>query len=216
VYPIKAAAEAELDYGSLPNWMRKAHFYDPELEWDKFVAHLRRGCRATRVPFMAPPLPVTFVGREREIDAVIDGIFQRTAAGTGTVTALRGPGGFGKTTIATAVVHDERIVDAFDDGILWVTLGQHPNLLNEFAKLYAALTGTRPGFVDIDDASRELALILEHKSCLIVIDDAWTWLRSPDHEQITGRRQRTQPHRHRPHDTGRCDTLVVRVSRTRS
>ena len=35
------------------------------------------------------------------------------------------------------------------------------------------MTGTRPGFVDLDDAERELALVLERKNCLIVIDDAW-------------------------------------------
>jgi WD40 repeat protein len=177
VYPIKGAPDAELDYPSLPNWMRKAHFYDPALEWEKLLAHLRRGCRATRVPFMAPQLPHAFVGRESEVNAAVDLIRQRTHSGAATAITLRGPGGFGKTTIATAIAHDERIIDAFDDGILWVTLGQQPNLLNMLAKLYAALTGERPGFVDVDDASRELALVLEHKSCLIVLDDVW----SPTH-----------------------------------
>src|SRR5882762_2219058 len=33
VYPVKGVPDAELDYASLPNWMRKAHFYDPEREW---------------------------------------------------------------------------------------------------------------------------------------------------------------------------------------
>jgi len=32
--------------------------------------------------------------------------------------ALRGSGGFGKTTLAAAVCHDERIIDAYADGIL--------------------------------------------------------------------------------------------------
>jgi len=72
------------------------------------------------------------------------------------------------------VCHDERVIDAFADGILWVTLGQTPQLLAELTKLYAAVTGERPGFVDVDDAVRELALRLEHRSCLLVIDDAWS------------------------------------------
>jgi WD40 repeat protein len=174
VYPVKGAADADLDYDRLPNWMRKAHFYDPDLEWQKLVAHLRRGCQATRVPFMAPPLPATFVPRPREIDTVLNLVVSGLKDSRGGITALRGAGGFGKTTLATAIAHDDRMLDAFDDGILWVTLGQAPNLLNEVVKLYAAMTGRRPGFVDVDDAERELALVLEQKNCLIVIDDVWS------------------------------------------
>jgi hypothetical protein len=53
------------------------------------------------------------------------------------------------------------------------TLGQAPNTLNELIKLYAALTGERPAFVDIDDAAREFKLKLEDKHVLIVLDDVW-------------------------------------------
>jgi WD40 repeat protein len=172
VYPIKGVDA--LDFDVLPNWMRKAHFYDPDTEWPKLLAHLRRGCVQTRVPFMAPPLPPSFVARHRETEALIDLLRARgTRDPVAITTALRGAGGFGKTTLAAAICHDDRIIGAFDDGILWAALGQSPNLLNELVKLYAALTGERPGFVDVEDASRELTLKLEHKNCLIVIDDAW-------------------------------------------
>jgi WD40 repeat protein len=173
VYPIKGAPDGALDFPALPNWMRKAHFYDPQLEWQKLLAHLRRGCGATRVPFMAPSLPAGFVARPAPASAVAASLLHAPGDGRRTLVALRGPGGFGKTTLAAATCYDERIVDAFDDGILWVTLGQSPNLLNELIKLYAALTGERPGFVDVEDASRELALKLENRSCLLVIDDVW-------------------------------------------
>ncbi len=43
-------------------------------------------------------------------------------------TALQGAGGYGKTTLAIALCHDDRVIDAFDDGILWFALGQHPNV----------------------------------------------------------------------------------------
>lgn len=174
VYPVVATSGDGIDYDALPRWMSKAHFYNPASEWEKLIAHLRRGCRATRVPFMAPPLPASFVPRPRETEALMALLHARDAgAPVAITTALRGAGGFGKTTLAAAVCHDDRIVDAFDDGILWVTLGQTPNLLNELVKLYAALCGERPPFVDVDDASRELAGKLEHKACLIVVDDVW-------------------------------------------
>ncbi len=45
--------------------------------------------------------------------------------------------------------------EAFDDGILWTTLGD------------------RPAFKDAEDAATILAERLEGKNCLIVIDDVW-------------------------------------------
>ena len=171
VYPVKGCVDSSLDYASLPTWMQKAHFYDPDIEWHKLVAHLHRGCLATRVPFMAPVLSTTYVARPREMHALRQALLQD--AEPSRLTALRGGGGYGKTTLAAAICHEDAVIEAFDDGILWVTLGQAPNLLNELIKLYAALTGERPGFVDTEDAARELALKLESKNCLIVLDDVW-------------------------------------------
>jgi WD40 repeat protein len=173
VYPVTDSGVERIDFASLPGWMAKAHCYDLAVEWPKLLAHLRRGCVATRVPFMAPPVTTGFVPRPRQASELCDALLAARGDGTPSVTVLRGPGGFGKTTLAAAVCQDERLVEAFDDGILWVTLGQAPNLLNELVKLYAALTGERPAFVDVEDASRELALRLENKNCLLVIDDVW-------------------------------------------
>ena len=39
-------------------------------------------------------------------------------------TALQGAGGFGKTTLAMALCHDDDVITAFDDGVLWATLGE--------------------------------------------------------------------------------------------
>lgn len=171
VYPVKGCADAELDYASLPNWMQKAHFYDPDIEWQKLIAHLRRGCVATRVPFMVPAVSAAVIERPRETRALLQALLSPGAPAR--TTALRGGGGYGKTTLAAALCHEDSVIEHFDDGVLWVTLGQAPNLLNELIKLYAALTGERPGFVDAEDAARELALKLESKNCLIVIDDVW-------------------------------------------
>ena len=90
-----------------------------------------------------------------------------------TTAALAGAGGFGKTTLAAALCHDEDTISAFDDGILWTTLGQAPNLQGELTRLYAALVGERPGFINVEDAAQALGEKLEHKRCLIVIDDVW-------------------------------------------
>ena len=87
--------------------------------------------------------------------------------------ALQGAGGFGKTTLATAICCNDSVIGAFDDGVLWASLGESPKLLEEVTKLYAAVSGERPNFVDVDDASIQLADRLDEKNCLLVIDDVW-------------------------------------------
>jgi WD40 repeat protein len=87
--------------------------------------------------------------------------------------ALRGAGGYGKTTLARAICHNEQIREAFRDGILWITLGQTPNVLGQLLKLYDALTGERPALVDVEDGANKLAGALDGRHCLIVIDDVW-------------------------------------------
>jgi len=42
VYPVKGTPD--LDFTSLPHWMRSAHFYDLEHEWQKFVNDLNTRC----------------------------------------------------------------------------------------------------------------------------------------------------------------------------
>src|SRR5690606_11547749 len=88
-------------------------------------------------------------------------------------TALKGAGGFGKTTLAAALCHDEDVQTVFDEGVLWVTLGEKPNIVNALTKLYRALTGENPGFVDIEEGANQLAEKLVDADVLLVIDDVW-------------------------------------------
>jgi WD40 repeat protein len=174
VYPVKGVTDTELDYRSLPKWMGKAHIFDLDREWDTFVNYLKSPCHAARVPFMAPDLPESYVERseltERVLALLIDKSHEHFIAINIT---LFGAGGLGKSTLAAALCHEEDIVGSFDDGILWVTLGQNPNIQDSLTKLYAALSGLRPGFVDKDDVAFHLSEKLEDKNCLIVIDDVW-------------------------------------------
>src|SRR5271166_724147 len=85
-------------------------------------------------------------------------------------------GGYGKTLLATAVCHDKRVIDAFDDGILWVTLSRdatETTILRELTKLYSAVTGEQPLFADASQAAMKLGEKLDHRNCLVVIDDVW-------------------------------------------
>jgi hypothetical protein len=43
-----AGAIDQFDFDALPVWMRKAHCYDLEREWESFVAYLKSPVRADR------------------------------------------------------------------------------------------------------------------------------------------------------------------------
>src|SRR3989440_2453027 len=171
VYPVKGAPD--LDFNSLPHWMRSAHFYDIDYEWRKLVNDLNTRCQQARVPFMVEDLPLDHVPRPKEFDALIDTLLdQRREEPVAITAALRGAGGYGKTTMAKAICHDERMQQAFDDGILWVTLGENPgNLVGKVEDLIYMLNQERPGFTDSHAAGARLAELLADLDILLVVDD---------------------------------------------
>jgi hypothetical protein len=126
--------------------MRKAHMFDVGQfavgewrngrEWDTFVHYLKSDRALERVPFMAPDLPEGFVQRPREFDWLLHALLNPPPDHSTTeIASVHGAGGYGKTTLATAICHDERIIDAFDDGVLWTSLGQSPDLTDSVANV---------------------------------------------------------------------------------
>jgi WD40 repeat protein len=173
VYPVQAAPN--LDFSSVPRWMSSLHFYDLTNEWQKFLNDLNTRCQEQHVPFMCKDLPPDFVPRPHEFDALISKLLDEQREEPVAITAaLRGAGGYGKTTMAMALCHDLRIQDAFDDGILWVTLGENPvNLVGKVEDLIYMLSHERSGFMGIDAAGAQLAELLADRDILLVVDDVW-------------------------------------------
>jgi hypothetical protein len=99
---------------------------------------------------MAPESPTDFVERPAEFDALKKELLDSKGDAVAITAALRGAGGYGKTTLAKALARDPDIQDAYFDGILWVELGQRPeNLLANISDLITRLTGTPPGLETI-------------------------------------------------------------------
>ncbi len=181
VYIIKGSPD--VDYSSLPRWMRNTHCYDLgsleegdlSPEWPKFLNDVQKTPDVRRVPFMVEDLPANHVHRSEEFDQLIALLLDRTHEEPIAITAaLRGAGGYGKTTIAKSLCHDEQIQDAFDDGILWVTLGETPgDLTGRVEDLIQILSGERPGFTGIEAAITRLTELLADRDILLVIDDVW-------------------------------------------
>lgn len=177
VYPIKYPG---FKFEEAPTWMRKVHFYDLaiKLQKEKLLKDLTTRRSRNCVPFMAGDLQPSFVPRLKEHEAIVQNLLSReqhniTMAIT---TALRGAGGYGKTTLAKAICHDERILEKYNDGILWVTLGEKvtkEKLTNLIKDLIESLTGDRPGFADLITASSKFMEVLAQRDILLIIDDVW-------------------------------------------
>ncbi len=138
----------------------------------------------------APPNPKLLVGREDDLRT----LKARLAVGdtaTSTVqvlTAMRGWPGVGKTTIAAALVHDPELESLFPDGVLWVSLGQHPSLIGALIVWGKALG--LPQIKDvrsIEEASGLLIAALRDRRCLLIVDDVWE-VRHAEPFRIGGRR----------------------------
>lgn len=124
---------------------------------------------------MAPDLESDFIQRDIEYKKLIEGLLSNQNNTTVAITtALRGAGGYGKTTFAKAICHDPEIHKIFSDGILWVTLGETPrNLIGHIQDLIYRLGGKRPEFEGIEAATSYFKDLLHGKHFLIVIDDVW-------------------------------------------
>lgn len=124
----------------------------------------------TRTPLMAPPLPPAFVERIPEIQALKEAFAIPSSDNSQKIVVVCAAPGSGKTVMAAAFAREGDVVDAFKDGILWVTLGAKPNIKEAIAELYANLTGDARTFQSEEGARISLSQQLKQK-CLIVIDD---------------------------------------------
>ncbi|MBA3530521.1 MAG: hypothetical protein H0T73_01180 [Ardenticatenales bacterium] len=171
----------------------------------------------SRVPFMVEPLKA-FVARPSEYEALKSQLLSHvTGEAVAITTALRGAGGFGKTTLARALCHDPAVRGAFPDGILWVTLGESPGDLT--GRVVALLHALRPEeeamVADVESAVTRLAALLEGQRVLLVIDDVWEatplapFLRGGEHcaRLITTRKSDVLPR-----GTHRVDVDAMRAS----
>lgn len=173
------------DYNLLPSELKlldTPDFRDDD-KYDQSLEHLLRHLNEPVAPlgkFVAvPDLPPHFLPRPADLNSLKQSVLadmQRPVVVTGTArrVGLQGMGGIGKSVLATSLARDCEVRRAFPDGVLWVALGQSPNLTSLQYDLCLSLGAPPPHpFVDINSGKAHLSTILANKACLLILDDIW-------------------------------------------
>ena len=133
--------------------------------------------------FNVPTLPDNFLPRPEDLAALKDAVLGQSkqavavtgkaAVGGGRNVSIQGMGGIGKSVLATALVRDPAVRQAYGDGLFWVSLGQMPNLVALQTNLATDLGDEKPSFTDVNEGKAELGRLLKDRHCLVVLDDIW-------------------------------------------
>ncbi|MER9134745.1 TIR domain-containing protein [Mesorhizobium sp. M0830] len=164
------------DFVKLPRALARAHALDPDVDeqWRQLIRILEGASGQPRVPFLAPEPPAGFVDRPEEYERVKRALIDGKGDAVAITAALRGAGGYGKTSLAARLAHDDDIGEAFFHGILWTTLGESPgDVIGRLNTLTRALNPAAPLETDPDLAVARWREALEQRHCLIVVDDVW-------------------------------------------
>jgi hypothetical protein len=87
---------------------------------------------------------------------------------------IQGWPGIGKTTLSSVLAHDRELQSHYQDGVLWISLGQEPNLMAILSNWGRSL-----GFHElertqtVEEASARLTAFLKDKHILVIVDDVW-------------------------------------------
>lgn len=125
-----------------------------------------------------PSLPTHFQRRNQYIHALRDHLLadvNRPVVITSAqrVAALQGMGGIGKSALAADFARACDVRRAFADGIVWLTLGQAPDVYAQIRAAGVALDDAPNKYVDEATARARLAEVLQDKVTLIMLDDVW-------------------------------------------
>jgi hypothetical protein len=97
------------DLGKLPRWLGQIYNLDLPEHKATLIRVLQNESRQKRIAMMAPEPPADFVKRPKEFDSLKRQLLDAKGDAVAITAALRGVGGYGKTTLAEALAHDPDI-----------------------------------------------------------------------------------------------------------
>ncbi len=117
-----------------------------------------------------PPVPQGFGGRDELVRATIEHL----VLGKNVALSSGGVPGIGMTTIATSIAHSPVTQARFDGGILWATVGQHPDIGAVLARWATALGVNFRSAKDDMALARAITGAIGTRRILIILDDVWS------------------------------------------
>jgi hypothetical protein len=169
------------EYADLPRELRQYDILDVRddarygIALIEFARQVTEPLRPLGALVGVPPLPPSYVARPGLMDelmsAVLGGVDKPLIAFPVAVAAT-GMGGIGKTVLLSAFARAPEVRRAFPDGIYWLTLGPHPDLVALQERLLRML-GDATDVTSGDEGRARLRLLLADSGALIVLDDVW-------------------------------------------
>jgi hypothetical protein len=138
---------------------------------------LRSRLQASQPPsYGIPPVPDLFLGREgvlADLRARL-GVCTEASPAPSRLLVIRGWPGVGKTSVAAALARDDEVRRHYQDGLLWMSLGQVPDILRCLAEWGRYLRSNDLIHANtIAEARNCLSEVLRGKRMLLVLDDVW-------------------------------------------
>ncbi|WP_314172597.1 tetratricopeptide repeat protein [Streptomyces winkii] len=166
---------------AIKNWIKR--FGRPDDALQAVIDRLRgkppssRVISLAHVPNQLPLLERPALGRESELQEVVETVRQRQESGRPTVVVISGMPGIGKSLVANRAAHQLR--EAFPGGVLFAELGGFAGEETRHSDPESVIDGFLAEFpvpsspVGLAQKSMALRSVLANRSVLIVLDDAW-------------------------------------------
>ena len=120
----------------------------------------------------APPLPAHHAPRQELLREARAALLRADDSGTARMVGLVGMGGAGKSVLACALAHDGQVRRTFQDGIVWLHLGQGADPRDRQTHLAEKFGDYLPA-ADSQHRLDRLNDLLRGHACLVILDDVW-------------------------------------------
>ena len=168
--------------------------YPAQLE--KLIAHLTAPEPPLGALFAVPGLPPHFLSRPETMARVRDALLvdlqtAKVITSADSRVGIQGMGGIGKSVLAATLARHRQVRQAYRDGVIWVSCGEHVdnNQLVALMRDVARHLGNNEPFDSVPQGRGVLRKVLLDKAVLIILDDVWQ--ASPAHAfDVLGSRSR--------------------------
>ncbi|GLT71654.1 hypothetical protein SLA2020_436550 [Shorea laevis] len=121
-------------------------------------------------------LPSPVFGRDEDVSKIVSLLVDSSSQHDLPVMTIVGMPGLGKTTLAKAVLENEKIREHFGDNKMWVCVSENFDVKKILMEMLESITKSSTGGGDIgskDTVLRKIQEKLGEKSYLLILDDVW-------------------------------------------